>query len=260
MPDQFVEFDDALKELGVEQRELQAMIARGELRAFRVDGTLKMRREDVDKLKADLSEELTVVEPEGDSTADQIDLAADTERPVTGDTAQATVPVIEIPDLEDEAIEAIVPMVGGGDRSGDTAGALPTGISIGEDEATEIATEEVVLDDQEMAGQAPMIAGAETAALSGGEDEVALGDMDDEDAGTRTSALSATRSRRIRALQEEAEVAVASSPASTLMLGIAVVALLGVGFVVYGAMRDQVPDAIVRFVMENIFDKTYGAG
>ena len=52
MPAAFMSFEEAKDALGLGDKELHETISRGDLRAFRDQGTLKFRREDVEKLAA----------------------------------------------------------------------------------------------------------------------------------------------------------------------------------------------------------------
>lgn len=53
--DQFYSFDEALKELRLKEEELRRLVSEGEIRAFREGDTMKLRRADVENLRAELS-------------------------------------------------------------------------------------------------------------------------------------------------------------------------------------------------------------
>src|SRR5437016_5682118 len=54
---------EAMQILGINENELQTLVARGELRAFRSAGTMKFRRDDVGALKAEKGTEPTIIIP-----------------------------------------------------------------------------------------------------------------------------------------------------------------------------------------------------
>lgn len=54
---------EAMQLLGINENELQTLVARGDLRAFRSAGTMKFRRDDVSALKAEKGTEPTIIIP-----------------------------------------------------------------------------------------------------------------------------------------------------------------------------------------------------
>lgn len=52
---EFYSFDEALKELRLKEEELKRLVSEGEIRAFREGDTMKLRRADVENLRAELS-------------------------------------------------------------------------------------------------------------------------------------------------------------------------------------------------------------
>jgi len=54
---------EAMQMLGINENELQTLVARGDLRAFRAAGTMKFRRDDVMSIKADKGTEPTIIIP-----------------------------------------------------------------------------------------------------------------------------------------------------------------------------------------------------
>jgi hypothetical protein len=54
---------EAMSLLGINENELQTLVARGDLRAFRSAGTMKFRRDDVSSLKAEKGTEPTIIIP-----------------------------------------------------------------------------------------------------------------------------------------------------------------------------------------------------
>jgi len=63
-----IDFTQALAELQMSDSELQNLIARGDLRAFRSGGTMKFRRGDILKLKQERATEPTIIIPAADAS------------------------------------------------------------------------------------------------------------------------------------------------------------------------------------------------
>ncbi|MCP3917487.1 MAG: helix-turn-helix domain-containing protein [bacterium] len=55
MADEFYSFDEALDELRLKEEELKRLVSEGEIRAFRKGDTMKLRKSDVENLRAELS-------------------------------------------------------------------------------------------------------------------------------------------------------------------------------------------------------------
>ena len=53
--DDFYSFDEALDELRLKEEELKRLVSEGEIRAFRKGDTMKLRKSDVESLRAELS-------------------------------------------------------------------------------------------------------------------------------------------------------------------------------------------------------------
>jgi hypothetical protein len=53
--DEFFSFDEALDELRLKEEELKRLVSEGEIRAFRKGDTMKLRKSDVESLRAELS-------------------------------------------------------------------------------------------------------------------------------------------------------------------------------------------------------------
>jgi len=84
MPDEYLSFDDALRDLQMQEAELRSLVAQGKLRAFRDENTLKFRRSDVESLRKQREAEPTLrmrQEPKREEPAplaeEPIDLLAD---------------------------------------------------------------------------------------------------------------------------------------------------------------------------------------
>jgi len=61
MPEDYLSFDDALRELQMEEAELRTLVSQGKLRAFRDENTLKFRRSDIEQLRKERETEPTLV-------------------------------------------------------------------------------------------------------------------------------------------------------------------------------------------------------
>ena len=80
MADDFFSFDEALDELKLKEEELKRLVSEGEIRAFRKGDTMKLRRADVETLRAELDGDLVDLGDTVDELVfeDETDLAADT--------------------------------------------------------------------------------------------------------------------------------------------------------------------------------------
>jgi len=76
--DDFYSFDEALDELKLKEEELKRLVSEGEIRAFRKGDTMKLRRADVENLRAEL--DVDVVE----------ELVFEDDSDLDGDTGMAT--------------------------------------------------------------------------------------------------------------------------------------------------------------------------
>jgi hypothetical protein len=72
-----LEFTQVLSELQMSEQDLQNLIARGELRAFRAGGTMKFRQADVDMLKKERATEPTIIIPAAGSQQMNVDVPQD---------------------------------------------------------------------------------------------------------------------------------------------------------------------------------------
>jgi len=72
-----IEFSQVLTELQMSEQDLQNLIARGELRAFRAGGTMKFRQADVDMLKKERATEPTIIIPAAGSQEMNVDVPQD---------------------------------------------------------------------------------------------------------------------------------------------------------------------------------------
>jgi hypothetical protein len=72
-----IDFTQALAELQMSEAELQNLIQRGDLRAFRSGGTVKFRRADIDMIKKERATEPTIIIPAGGTSALNQDVPQD---------------------------------------------------------------------------------------------------------------------------------------------------------------------------------------
>ena len=115
-----IDFHQALEQLQMSETELQNLVARGDLKAFRAGGTMKFRAEDIERLKQERETEPTIIIPPGepsmqDSGPIAIDLGDEPavqpvvglEEPVGVATGIATDIGTEIVDAGDPGLEIL---------------------------------------------------------------------------------------------------------------------------------------------------------
>ena len=102
MTDDFFSFDEALDELRLKEEELKRLVSEGEIRAFRKGDTMKLRRSDVESLRAELS------------GGDVVDLGDATEELVFEDDAgiddeagMATEEIADVETLIEDSVEDV---------------------------------------------------------------------------------------------------------------------------------------------------------
>ncbi len=100
MADDFYSFDEALEELKLKEEELKRLVSEGEIRAFRKGDTMKLRRADVETLRAELDGDLVDL---GD-TVDE--LVFEDESDLGGDTGMAT-QELDVETLVDDGVEEV---------------------------------------------------------------------------------------------------------------------------------------------------------
>lgn len=100
MADDFYSFDEALEELKLKEEELKRLVSEGEIRAFRKGDTMKLRRADVETLRAELDGDLVDL---GDG-ADE--LVFEDETDLGGDTGMAT-QELDVETLVDDGVEEV---------------------------------------------------------------------------------------------------------------------------------------------------------
>ncbi len=124
-----IDFTQALAELQMSEAELQNLIGRGDLRAFKSGGTMKFRKGDIEKLRQERATEPTIIIPAAD--ASQLAFGGD----------QGTNLNLDVPqDLGvDESAATVVP-------ESTPGGAAPT-VDLG---GTGSGTEEIVFEDSDL--------------------------------------------------------------------------------------------------------------
>ena len=112
--DQFLSFEDALDKLRLQEEELKRLVSEGEIRAFREGDTMKLRAQDVEDLRGELSGDAMDV---GDSKEivfeDDVDVMDEagmaTEEITDVETILQEDDDVEEIDLEEEVIEEAAP-------------------------------------------------------------------------------------------------------------------------------------------------------
>lgn len=144
-------FGDALKELGISENELRAMITRGQLRPQVRNGREMFRRSAIENLKRASKAQPTVILP-----ADK-DKGDDEPLPILGDEPLALAPDEPAPLAFEDQSPTEVPALADEDESSVTAETVMPTIELtpqdrqagGDEEHTDVATQEVSLSDNE---------------------------------------------------------------------------------------------------------------
>lgn len=100
--EEFLSFEDALKELRLKDEELKRLVSEGEIRAFREGDTMKLRKGDVEALRSELSGgEVVDLGDDGDEIVfEDAGLAED-------DTGMATEEISDVDTIIEEDVEDI---------------------------------------------------------------------------------------------------------------------------------------------------------
>lgn len=194
-----LEFSQVLSELQLSETELQGLIARGELRAFRSGGTMKFRSADVDMLRQDRTTEPTIIIPAASLNSD---LNMDVPQDLGVDESAATV----------------VP-------GGQSVGAATEEI-VFEDSDLEILS----VDDDLSVATAEVTVAAEAPVVLDDDDDDLLGDDDDEyddDEAPRSS----RRSQPSRAMSARSSAAYQAAPSDPIMLTCMVITSISFVFI-----------------------------
>lgn len=100
MADDFYSFDEALDELKLKEEELKRLVSEGEIRAFRKGDTMKLRRTDVETLRAELDGDLVDL---GDSV-DELVFEDETD---LGDAGGMATQELDVETLVDDGVEEV---------------------------------------------------------------------------------------------------------------------------------------------------------
>lgn len=100
MADDFYSFDEALDELKLKEEELKRLVSEGEIRAFRKGDTMKLRRADVETLRAELDVDVVDL----DDSADELVFEDDSD---LDDAGMATQEIADVDTLIEEEIEDV---------------------------------------------------------------------------------------------------------------------------------------------------------
>lgn len=73
--DQFLSFEDALDQLRLQEEELKRLVSEGEIRAFREGDTMKLRAQDVETLRSELTGDVDAGASEEIVFEDDVDIA-----------------------------------------------------------------------------------------------------------------------------------------------------------------------------------------
>ncbi|MFT5051385.1 MAG: hypothetical protein ACI8QZ_002796 [Chlamydiales bacterium] len=101
MSDDFFSFDEALDELRLKEEELKRLVSEGEIRAFRKGDTMKLRRSDVESLRAELSGEVVDL---GEGTEE---LVFEDDPDIIDEAGMATQEIAGVETLIDDDIEDV---------------------------------------------------------------------------------------------------------------------------------------------------------
>jgi len=100
--DDFYSFDEALDELKLKEEELKRLVSEGELRAFRKGDTMKIRRADVELLRAELDADVADL----DDTVDELVFEDDSDLDADAGMATQELDVETLVDEEEPAAPA----------------------------------------------------------------------------------------------------------------------------------------------------------
>jgi hypothetical protein len=102
VPDDFFSFDEALDELRLKEEELKRLVSEGEIRAFRKGDTMKLRRADVENLRAELSGGEVV--DLGEATEE---LVFEDDTDLDDDAGMATQEIADVETIIEEVVEDV---------------------------------------------------------------------------------------------------------------------------------------------------------
>lgn len=99
---EFYSFDEALKELRLKEEELKRLVSEGEIRAFREGDTMKLRKADVENLRAELSGGEVV-----DLGEVKEDLVFEDDVEIADDTGMATQEIADVETVIDDDVQQV---------------------------------------------------------------------------------------------------------------------------------------------------------
>lgn len=103
MAEDYYSFDEALDQLRLKEEELKRLVSEGEIRAFREGDTMKLRRQDVESLRAELGGGGEVV----DLGVGAEELVFEDETGLEDDTGMATQEIADVETLIEEEVEDV---------------------------------------------------------------------------------------------------------------------------------------------------------
>ena len=100
MADDFYSFDEALDELKLKEEELKRLVSEGEIRAFRKGDTMKLRRADVETLRAELDADIV-------DLGDNVDELVFEDETDLGDAGGMATQELDVETLVDDPVEEV---------------------------------------------------------------------------------------------------------------------------------------------------------
>lgn len=231
MDEEYISFNEALKELGISENELRAMVTRGQLRVIGRGGREMFRRSAIENLKRATKTQPTIILPSNEDEPAAV--VSDDEPLGFGDEPSPL-------DIDDQAPTEIPALLDEDDNSVTAETVMPT-IELtpqersGDEEHTDVATQEVSLADHDYLILEGERSGAGVAEAPEAVLAEAEGDEDEE-----------------VVFQEDTR----GSGAMTALLGVLCVGMLLATFVFVGAVQGQLSDGLIDNILK--FAKTVG--
>ncbi len=217
---EYISLQEVLEKLQISENKLRELIAEGKLRSFRDPGGEKFLTEQVQALVKEVISEPTVVLPGAGEEPPALQIE---EEAVEHEEPQTVIPTIELSfdDQDAPGSETMIPTIElSPDAAVETAATEQMGF---EDEATDVATEEVALADEDyviLEDQPGQVGGIDFS-----DTETDLSDETDTEGAAAAAAI-------------EFEEEPAAHTAFTVLLSLAVVRLLAGIYVFYAAVRE----------------------
>ncbi len=95
MAEEFFSFEKALEKLKLREEELRRLVSEGEIRAYRSGETMKLRKEDVEKLQKELSIPSTGDVVDVDAGAEELIFSEEEPTEIVEETGMETAPISE---------------------------------------------------------------------------------------------------------------------------------------------------------------------